>query len=95
MKVPFILKKYLKVTISIGLRYPPEPPYFLRNLVPGGMYLTVYDIQYLLAQAHNGAPIKNPKYWMFWLLLDNNIHKTSQQTPKINKGQSELRDLCE
>ena len=28
MKVPFILKKYLKVTISIGLRYPPEPPYF-------------------------------------------------------------------
>ena len=85
MKVPFILKKYLNVTISIGLRYPPEPPYFLRNLVPDGMYLTEYDVQYLLERAHHGAPIKNLKYRMFRVLLQNKFHKTSQQNPNINK----------
>ena len=84
----------MKLTSSIGLRYLPEPPYFLRNPVPYGMYRTVYDVPYLLACAYHGAPIKNLKYGIFWVLLHNKHDKTSRQNPKINKGYPELRDLC-
>ena len=63
-----------------------EPPFFLRNLVPDGMYLTEYDVQYLLERAHHGAPIKNLKYGILWVLLHNKPDKTPQPNPKKNKS---------